>query len=73
MNKMLINRKRPSPRIEGMFHHVSKDGTIWAFESKDQMRKFVRQHRENGKTKHFLSPREICNFLYGDRTLTTGL
>jgi hypothetical protein len=61
MNSKLITVPRTSPEISSMYRHVSKDGTIWAFESKRKMDNFKRRHLETRRSKHFLSPREALS------------
>lgn len=73
MNKMAITPRRPSPRVEGMHHYTAPDGTIWAFESREKMDDFVRKGKDKKKYRHYLSQREIYNFLYGDREMSVEL
>lgn len=61
MNRLSITPRRASPDVSGMFVHRARDGTIWAFESEERLRKFIRKGGETRKSSHFLSPREALS------------
>jgi hypothetical protein len=67
-DKETIKRlKRTSPDVSKMKRIVDKDGTVWGFSSPAKARNFV-ANRETllSKEAHFLSGREILNYLYSD-------
>ena len=67
-DKEAIRRiKRKSPDVSKMKRVTDPNGTVWAFSSEKKARHFV-NHREEllSKEAHFLSGREILNYLYSD-------
>jgi len=67
-DKEAIKRiKRTSPDVSKMKRVVDKDGTVWGFSSPAKAKNFV-TNREAllSKEAHFLSGREILNYLYSD-------
>lgn len=74
MNSMLITNRRASPDVSNMFVHRDKQGTIWAFENKKKLDKFLKR-KPNDRVRNYLSPREILsqtlgltNIYYHERT-----
>ena len=66
-DKEMIMTLRTSPQVNKMHRLTDRDGTIWAFEDKEQMKEFKRLSRgTKAKRRHFLSDREILSGWLGN-------